>query len=498
MSKVKNNFKFFFFIIILNAIFILGGAGKVFAATHVSSITVSVQSGSLTHGIAGSSTYTVTIAGAGAGGLTVTPGITELPTGASGSFNPTTVTVDNKDSQDTTLTITTNSSTPAGITTFTIHNDNNTKTGTGTLTISEGETPIVATRLVINPVQNAPLGQNVAITIKAEDNNGNIDTTFTGDVTLSATGSVTGAGVVHLASGVGTINITDNVAETVTLSLSDTSNTGLNVDSNQTFTFGSIVAPPLSVGGGSAGLPLEPGFMINFLGKAFLGAIVNLLGIPSIGGNSAPAVKLDEQTVSEESGLFKVTLNNPDTKSPLYIISLNDKNRIPGQVKIFSNVPDVATLNNIIFAPTISLLRSPVRQTDFLSVSGSAGVGSSIEAQFDGTTAAKETTMVKNDGSYKLLLSTASLELGKHSVRVRSVENGKPSDFSLSRSFTVSALFNPEVDLNNDGVMDVRDINIFNSDWKSTDPNIRNNIDFNHDGKVDLQDLSIFTQMLKH
>lgn len=352
--------------------------------------------------------------------------------------------------------------------------------------------PIVATELIISSVSNALTGQIVIVTINAVDDDNNIDTTFTDDVTLVATGSVTGEGLVHIVNGVGTKNISDTVPETATLSLDDTAGTGLDVGSTKDIIFSTVIVPQSGGGGG----PIPSIFAINFSGKAFPGSLINILGIPA-SGNLAQAVSLNQQ-IAKKNGSFQIGLNDPDTRSALYIVSLTDKNHIPGQVKFFPNLSDVTNLNNIVFAPTISLLRSDVRKSDFLSVSGFANPNSVVEAQFDGTTMTKETTTAGADGSYKLLISTFSLELGKHSVRVRSMANGKATDFSLTTSFTVSNLFRPQVDLNHDGIVDVRDLNIFNYDWSSTDPDIRIIVDFNGDGKVDLQDLSIFTQALKH
>jgi hypothetical protein len=51
------------------------------------------------------------------------------------------------------------------------------------------------------------------------------------------TGSATGGGSVDIVSGVGSIAINDTVAETVTLTLSDTQGTGLNVSSTQDVVF---------------------------------------------------------------------------------------------------------------------------------------------------------------------------------------------------------------------------------------------------------------------
>ena len=53
-------------------------------------------------------------------------------------------------------------------------------------------------------------------------------------MTLGVSGSATGGGLVDIVNGVGTRQISDAVPETVTLSLSDTQGTGLNVSSTQT------------------------------------------------------------------------------------------------------------------------------------------------------------------------------------------------------------------------------------------------------------------------
>ena len=376
--------------------------------------------------------------------------------------------------------------------------------------------PIVATKFIIGAASpSATLGESVTITISAVDDSGNVDTSFTKDVTLRATGLATGAGLIHLVHGVGTKSISDAVAETIALSLEDTAHTGLQVEATQDVVFNAVIAPPGTAptgsavaagsgavtggvvgggGGGEGGTP--PSFAITFSGKAAPGSLINVLGIPK-GGNLALAVILDQQ-VSKKNGSFRVSLNDPDEKSGIYVVALTDKNNIPGQVKIFRNLPDEARLNSIIFAPTISLLRSEIRKSDFLSVSGFANPGSVIEAQFDGATLTKKITTAGEDGAYKVLLSTTDLDLGKHTVSVRSRVSGKASDFSLTRAFVLTNVFRAEVDLNGDGRLDVRDVNIFHTDFLASDPGVKGKVDFNGDGKVDLQDLSIFSQALKH
>src|SRR5205085_1452386 len=62
------------------------------------------------------------------------------------------------------------------------------------------------------------------------------------DVTLNTSGSATGGGLVNIVNGVGTKSISDQVAETVNLSLSDSATTGFDVSSVQDVIFGTGVA----------------------------------------------------------------------------------------------------------------------------------------------------------------------------------------------------------------------------------------------------------------
>ena len=77
------------------------------------------------------------------------------------------------------------------------------------------------------------------------------------------------------------------------------------------------------------------------------------------------------------------------------------------------------------------------------------------------------------------------------------------SDFSNQKSFTVSPLQNPKLDLNGDGAIDIRDLSIFLSYLKNlnanlanfniVDPSIVQVLDFNGDGVVDVNDLNILS-----
>ncbi|MCL4406213.1 MAG: dockerin type I domain-containing protein [Patescibacteria group bacterium] len=97
--------------------------------------------------------------------------------------------------------------------------------------------PSTATKLVILPPTNNTVSSPVSVTIQAQRADNSVDTSFNNSVTIVVSGSATGGGVVTITNGTGTANITDSVAETVNLSLSDTAPTGLDVSSTQTVTF---------------------------------------------------------------------------------------------------------------------------------------------------------------------------------------------------------------------------------------------------------------------
>ena len=103
-----------------------GGGGPIVgpyqvAASTFESVSVGTQSGTLTSGTSGTATYTVTVTRSGSGILDVLLSLTtSLPTGATASFNPGTVSFNGNTptSKTSTLTISTSTSTPAGTTTF--------------------------------------------------------------------------------------------------------------------------------------------------------------------------------------------------------------------------------------------------------------------------------------------------------------------------------------------------------------------------------------------
>jgi hypothetical protein len=101
----------------------------------------------------------------------------------------------------------------------------------------------VTTSIVILPPLDGIVDTNITVTLHALDQYKNIVTQEGRSVTLVSSGSSTGGGVATFTAGVTQKRITDSVAETITLSLLDSSNLGVNIVSTQTIVF--VVRPGL-------------------------------------------------------------------------------------------------------------------------------------------------------------------------------------------------------------------------------------------------------------
>ena len=103
------------------------------------------------------------------------------------------------------------------------------------------------TRFMFEPEPNPQTlaaGASSLVTMQVQDDFGNIDTNYQNDVTLvtgvtsvSGTGLTNGQVLIDIVNGEGTITLTDTVAETVNLALSDTQGTGLVVTDTSSITW---------------------------------------------------------------------------------------------------------------------------------------------------------------------------------------------------------------------------------------------------------------------
>jgi len=100
--------------------------------------------------------------------------------------------------------------------------------------------PIVATRFVI--IDHAPVvaGETATIVVQAQDDGGNVETTYNGSVILHASspsGEVSPGGIVTIMNGEGSVNILDLKAEVASLTLENIPGGTLNVSSTNTIEF---------------------------------------------------------------------------------------------------------------------------------------------------------------------------------------------------------------------------------------------------------------------
>ncbi len=386
-----------------------------------------------------------------------------------------------------TITVSDNSSSPDGV--------DGTDDGTDAVIVSA--VPIVATRFsILNPT-DVTVGSNAIITVRAEDNSGNVDTTYQNDVTLVTSGSATGEGLVDIVNGIGTITVSDNISEIVILSLTDSEGTGLNISSTQDIVF-------LSTSGGSGGIsipaegaPTLPvsltGATLSFSGRAFPNAKITILG-----RGTSQDIPL-KSSLADASGGFNINFVGalPAAAINAYKLTFEDKegrttetpDSTPEQITSFS-------ATDIFAPPTLGFGKSTFLREDLITLAGYAMPGNKIEIEIDEKQIPRE-IFAGNDGSFKLSLTNFDYAFGSHKARIRQRDSAKrASDFSLDKIFTIAKVFAPNADLNDDGKSDISDWSIFLFRWGSPDQTKKSTIDFNNDGRVDISDFSIFLQSL--
>ena len=221
-------------------------------STKVGSVLVGAQVGTLTSGTAGSATFPITVnrgsGGGSSGAFYATLSIANLPAGAAGSFSPTSVHFDSSDNSKTaTLTVSIDSTTPAGSTVFTVTATRNEapgdyKSGTGTLVVGGGLPSVSLSVSPTSVLEDGPA--NLVYTFTRTGSTANsltVNFTLGGTATLSTDYTQTGAtlsgssGTVTFAAGGSTALVTvDPTPDTTvepdeTVALTLTAETGYTV-----------------------------------------------------------------------------------------------------------------------------------------------------------------------------------------------------------------------------------------------------------------------------
>lgn len=179
-----------------------------------------------------------------------------------------------------------------------------------------------AIKLVIKSPTSTTAGVTETIVIEAQDVNGNVDRNAQLRTTLKATGQAQGAGIVEIVNGYGRKDLTDNVAETISLTLEDTFETKLNTQMATEI----LVAPAepaqilfLPIAGATVGHPVSVRLQVqdrygnavrNFSGEIAVRSSSQLSGLGVVSLKDGEGVLKVESSIAEE-----VELSLDDTKS---------------------------------------------------------------------------------------------------------------------------------------------------------------------------------------
>jgi hypothetical protein len=152
-------------------------------------------------------------------------------------------------------------------------------------------------------------------------------------------------------------------------------------------------------------------------------------------------------------------------------------------------------VNEIFLSPTIVIQNKSITKGNEIRVAGYAYPNSNIELKIDNVL--RINSKANSIGYYESVINTSRFSPKVHFISVRQVAgDGKASEFSTAKNFTVSALKYPQADLNGDNVIDIKDWSIFLFRWKANSV-LKAFNDLNLDGKVDILDLSIFLKAMK-
>lgn len=337
----------------------------------------------------------------------------------------------------------------------------------------------------------------MTVTVQAQRADDSINTSYQNDVTLVTSGSATGWGLVDVINGVGTIQINDAVAETVTLSLSDTQGTGLNINSSQQVIFAAVSIPSTAEpeqGTATQGRIIK----VIFSGQAYPQSTIEVLR-KDTSAPDAPylTIPLETHQVSK-TGTFDLSLGALVTNEYFFALRAADKDGRKTRILPYSvdlRTSDTLEVTDILIPPTLGFEKIRIRKGDSLRVKGYATPGNKTEIEIDG----KIVSVVQPNalGFYSLTTTTSGFAFGNHYVQVRQIdESGEISNFSTPGTFQVSQLLVPKADLNQDSIVDITDWSIFLFRWSAKEEKNHLTIDMNNDGKVDVSDFSIFLRTL--
>lgn len=248
---------------------------------------------------------------------------------------------------------------------------------------------------------------------------------------------------------------------------------------------GSPAVGSIPSGAGVPGiLPADPQTKVVLRGKAYPGAMVNVL----VDGKAVGQVKAD----ANADFIYSTVDITPGTAT--FGFWANDA---AGVASITTSMvfevaqSAVTTVANIFFPPTVSVSAKQVPVGDLLTVSGQSVPMSKITSEINPGEKATLLSDANSGGDWALQVDTRSLGEGFHTIKsFFELSDSTRSGFGKSVSFYVgegSPLETGKSDLNGDDKVNLIDFSIFLISWGSDDPRS----DFNQDGSVNLADFSI-------
>lgn len=246
-----------------------------------------------------------------------------------------------------------------------------------------------------------------------------------------------------------------------------------------TFTTIAVPTPPVSAGGGGTVRPT----LARISGFAYPNAHIaaSLRSLPF--GNT-----YKQDITAAADGAFALGFDSFPQGLYLFSVTAEDSSGAVSARKgfqfDFSRGDAPLFKEQVVIPPTLVLERSVVSWGDDILVKGSTVPNSGVLVEVgDVAYEAK----ADDSGAYEILINSARFAPGKTSVRVRSAfVSDFGYDYSPSKTVTLTLSSVPAADLNEDGVVDIKDLSIFITSPK----------DMNNDGVVNSTDVSIFLQAL--
>ncbi len=275
--------------------------------------------------------------------------------------------------------------------------------------------------------------------------------------------------------------------------IDDSSNTSdlSNVASAKSNAVPNIIIPTTSNNAGG----VAPTSVI-FSGQAYPGSKI----IVQMKNNLNPIYENVPLSIYQMSDEGKFYISYTALLSGQYFFNLRAKD-IKGQetgtqsFNVDFTTKDRLVVEEILMPPTISFNYDLLRSSDPLEISGYSSPGSKIKLEIDDII--NQEKEVNNSGAYSFIFKPGEFPLGLHYVKIKQIKEGAESSFSFPRTFKVTSLEYPRADFNKDGTVDVIDWSIFLFRWGGNDAKLKKEIDLDLDGITNIKDFSIFLKAIK-